>query len=315
MFNISKRVPLGVAALAVVSLLGLKDTGIFISDHVQTTYSGNQVYFETGEKAEIVETSARGYIVAKGAARVTIPMSKIAVTEVTTSTYKVVQSVAIKNDENQILRNLFLGENVTLNSKKDGVLNVTTEDGINGNVIAEALEFVSANTKNINKEDAIAKAKTYGDNEIKMTVTKSSANVATASASVAYSAEVTSASAQSAIYSATNKLGSPYIYGSTGSTGYDCSGLVYAVYKNEMGINLPRASRDQSKYGMQVSRNELQPGDLVFFNTTGSGVSHVGIYKGNGAFIHASSGQGKVITSNLSEDYYNDRYVNATRVL
>lgn len=315
MFNISKRVPLGVAALAVVSLLGLKDTGIFISDHVQTTYSGNQVYFEAGEKAEIIETSVRGYVVTKGAAKVTIPMSKIAVTEVTTSTYKVIQSVAIKNDENQILRNLFLGEIVTLNSKKDGIFNVTTADGITGNVAVEALEFNSSIVKSMNKEEAIVKAKTFGENEIKMTVNKSRASVANVSAVVSYSAEAVSSTAQAVVYSASNKLGAPYIYGSTGSTGYDCSGLVYAVYKNEFGVNLPRTSMEQSKYGKQVSRNELQPGDLVFFNTRGSGVSHVGIYKGNGYFIHASTSQGKVITSNLSEDYYNERYVNATRVL
>ena len=55
-------------------------------------------------------------------------------------------------------------------------------------------------------------------------------------------------------------------------------------------------------------------GDLIFFNTTGSGVSHVGIYIGGGKFIHASSGAGKVIESSLSEDYYSSRYVNATRV-
>lgn len=64
-----------------------------------------------------------------------------------------------------------------------------------------------------------------------------------------------------------------------------------------------------------MAKSDLQEGDLVFFNTTGSGVSHVGIYVGDGKFIHASSGQGKVMTSSLSEGYYQDRYVNATRVL
>ena len=143
----------------------------------------------------------------------------------------------------------------------------------------EALEFNSSIVKSMNKEEAIVKAKTFGENEIKMTVNKSRASVANVSAVVSYSAEAVSSTAQAVVYSASNKLGAPYIYGSTGSTGYDCSGLVYAVYKNELGVNLPRTSMEQSKYGKQVSRNELQPGDLVFFNTRGSGVSHVGIYK------------------------------------
>lgn len=315
MFNIMKRVPLGVAALTVVSLLGLKDTGIFISDHVQNTYSGNQVYFETGEKADIIESSSKGYIVAKGNARVTIPKAKIAVTEVTVSTYKVTESAPIKGNDNQILRNLFIGEVVSLNSKKDGVLVVTTQDGIVGSVNQEALELIGTDVKKVSKEEAIAKAKTFVDDEPVITAVKTSNNSVAAVASVNYSAESASGIAQNVIASALNKVGAPYIYGSTGSKGYDCSGLVYAVYKNELGIDLPRTSREQSNYGVQVSRENLQPGDLVFFNTGGSGVSHVGIYKGNGNFIHASSGKGEVMISNLSEDYYNSRYVNATRVL
>lgn len=312
MFNITKRVPLGVAALAVVSLLGLKDTGIFISDHVQTTYSGNQVYFETGEKAEIVSKSDRGYIVAKGAAKVTIPREKLAVTQITTSKYKVIESSTIKNNENVILRNLFLGEIVELNYKTEDALVVTTEDGLTGSVSAGALEFVSNEVTNLNYEEAVSKAKTFAESESVVTAVKTSSAVAS---TVKYTGEKNTGTAQTAISSALNKLGSPYIYGSTGSTGYDCSGLVYAVYKNELGINLPRTSRDQSKYGQQVAKSELQPGDLVFFNTTGNGVSHVGIYQGNGNFIHASSGKGQVIVSNLSEEYYSSRYVNATRVL
>jgi len=117
------------------------------------------------------------------------------------------------------------------------------------------------------------------------------------------------------ISSAEDKLGSTYVYGDTGKAGFDCSGLVYSIYNDELGISIPRSSRTQSTFGQQVSKSDLQEGDLVFFNTTGNGVSHVGIYVGDGKFIHASSGQGKVMTSSLSEEYYQDRYVNATRVL
>ena len=110
-------------------------------------------------------------------------------------------------------------------------------------------------------------------------------------------------------------MGSPYVWGATGDGGYDCSGLVYAIYVNELGISLPRTSSAQSQVGAQVDRSQLQPGDLIFFNTTGKGVSHVGIYIGDDTFIHANSGSGRVKQNKLSEKYYNSRFVNATRVL
>lgn len=314
MLNITKKFPVGVAALAVVSILGLKDTGIFISDHVQTTYSGNQVFFEIGEKAEIIEESARGYIVAKGPARVTIPREKIAVTEATIEKFKVVSSSALKNAENDILRNLFLGEVVTLDYKDNDTYIVTTEDGLKGRVNAWALEPFSKEVVAINQDEAINKAKTQAQaQEIKVEKTANIVPVTTNT--ITYSNETVKPIAETVINSALSKLGKPYIYASTGPNGYDCSGLVYAIYKNELGINLPRTSREQSQFGQQIAKDQLQPGDLVFFNTSGSGVSHVGIYQGNGNFIHASSGKDQVMISNLSETYYSTRYVNATRVL
>ena len=128
-------------------------------------------------------------------------------------------------------------------------------------------------------------------------------------------ADVNNDTAKKVIRSAQSKMGTPYVYGATGSEGFDCSGLVYAIYKNELGINLPRTSISQSSFGKQVARENLQPGDLVFFNTTGSGVSHVGIYIGNNNFIHASSGKKEVTQNSLNDKYYNERYVTGTRVL
>ncbi|WBW50390.1 C40 family peptidase [Peptoniphilus equinus] len=315
MFNISKKVPVGVLALGLVSFLGLKDTGIFISDHVQTTYSGNQVYFEKGEQANIIEVSERGYVVAKGKARVTIPSYKIAVTEKNVSTYKVVAPTPIKNDQGDILRNLIIGENVTLVSNAADTLVVTTQDGLTGKVAASALELVGTSVEKIALDAATETAKLSADEaEIAAVAVAPQTYTAVLTAVAAPSAPATG-TAKVAIDSALSKLGSPYVWGSTGAEGYDCSGLVYAVYVNELGVKLPRTSSDMSQTGTQVSRENLQPGDLVFFNTGGSGVSHVGIYEGNGNFIHASSGSGKVIVSNLSEDYYNARYTNATRVL
>jgi len=110
-------------------------------------------------------------------------------------------------------------------------------------------------------------------------------------------------------------LGTPYVWsGSSLTGGVDCSGFVMAVYAL-FGINLPHGSKDQVSCGVPVEYSELQPGDLVFFHTTRSGISHVGIYIGGGEFIHSSSHRGGVVISPLNTGYYNRRFVCARRVL
>ncbi|MDR0269278.1 C40 family peptidase [Paenibacillus sp.] len=108
-------------------------------------------------------------------------------------------------------------------------------------------------------------------------------------------------------------LGTKYRTGGTTSNGFDCSGFTMYVFQH-LGINLPHQSGSQFGMGTSVSRSELRAGDLVFFNTSGSGISHVGIYTGDGKFAHASSTRGVVISS-LSENYYVDRYVGAKRIM
>ena len=128
------------------------------------------------------------------------------------------------------------------------------------------------------------------------------------------------------IYSLTNKiendaktlLGKKYVWGATGPYTYDCSGFTQKVYR-DAGINIPRVSRDQAKVGEYVNYQNLRKGDMVFFDThkkrTGS-VSHVGIYLGNGNFIHASSGAKKVVIFNFNEkEFYKKRFLWGRRVI
>ena len=113
-------------------------------------------------------------------------------------------------------------------------------------------------------------------------------------------------------------LGKPYVWGAQGPNSFDCSGFTYYVFKNKAGIILPRTSNAQSKYGTYVSKSNLKPGDLVFFDTNGANngnVSHVGMYIGNGQMIHASYGQKKIVIANFNDSYYQKAYVNARRVL
>jgi len=111
-------------------------------------------------------------------------------------------------------------------------------------------------------------------------------------------------------------LGFSYRYGgSTPETGFDCSGLVMAVYRL-CGLKLPRISRDQFNAGEFVHLIKIQQGDLVFFRTDGSGrISHVGIYIGDQSFIHAPGNGKKVQYSKLTDTYYKDRFAGARRYL
>lgn len=105
--------------------------------------------------------------------------------------------------------------------------------------------------------------------------------------------------------------GVPYVFGGTTTKGFDCSGFTQYVYKGS-GISLPRTSYSQFGAGTAVQKDQLQPGDLVFFTTYSKGASHVGIYIGGGSFVHASNSGVK--TTSLSDSYYSSRYVGARRV-
>ncbi|MDE6108436.1 MAG: C40 family peptidase [Oscillospiraceae bacterium] len=110
-------------------------------------------------------------------------------------------------------------------------------------------------------------------------------------------------------------LGVPYVWGGNGPKCFDCSGFTKYVM-NHFGYDINRTASAQSTNGVAVSRSELQPGDLVFFHTFSSYVyiTHVGIYAGNGQFIHASSSKG-ITYSDLNSPYYSDAYVCARRII
>jgi cell wall-associated NlpC family hydrolase len=111
-------------------------------------------------------------------------------------------------------------------------------------------------------------------------------------------------------------LGVPYYYGgSDPDRGFDCSGFVGHVYDHMAGIKLPRNSSQISQHGRFVYRTELRNGDLVFFNTLRRKYSHVGIYLGNGNFIHSPSSGGSVRIDEMSNPYWERNYNGGRRII
>lgn len=110
-------------------------------------------------------------------------------------------------------------------------------------------------------------------------------------------------------------LGTPYRYGGASPGGFDCSGFTTYIFK-QFNVQLPRTAAGQASVGRAVDRSDLMPGDLLLFKCYGNGIDHVGIYYGEGKFIHSSSPRsGGVILSSLNESYYLRSYVGARRII
>lgn len=118
------------------------------------------------------------------------------------------------------------------------------------------------------------------------------------------------------VVTALSFLGVPYRWGGeTVSTGFDCSGFVRAIYEQTVGLVLPRRSDEQAAATRAIDPSELEPGDLVFFNTMRRAFSHVGIYMGDGKFIHAPRTGAVVRVENLTGAYWRARFNGARRVI
>ncbi|WCM91178.1 C40 family peptidase [Acidovorax sp. NCPPB 2350] len=111
-------------------------------------------------------------------------------------------------------------------------------------------------------------------------------------------------------------LGVPYRRGgSNADTGFDCSGFIRAIYGQTIGLVLPRRANEQAAATEKIDKKDLQPGDLVFFNTMRRAYSHVGLYLGEGKFIHAPRSGAEVRVEDMSASYWQRRFNGARRVL
>ncbi|MFZ5486207.1 MAG: C40 family peptidase [Pseudomonadota bacterium] len=134
--------------------------------------------------------------------------------------------------------------------------------------------------------------------------------------SVAEKAHSVADRASDLVVNAMGFLGVPYRRGgSSAETGFDCSGFVRAIYQQTVGLVLPRSANQQAANTQVIDKKELQPGDLVFFNTMRRAFSHVGIYVGDGKFIHAPRSGAEVRVEDMQMAYWQRRFDGARRVL
>ena len=143
--------------------------------------------------------------------------------------------------------------------------------------------------------------------------TGSSNNSGSSSSGSSGSSSSSSVTGQKIVDTAKKYLGTPYVWGGEDPSGFDCSGFVYYIY-NSLGIKISRTQATMYSQGTPVSKSELKPGDIVFFQGTyKEGISHCGIYVGDGQFIHSSTSGDCVRYSDLHSDYYTEHWYGACR--
>jgi uncharacterized protein YgiM (DUF1202 family) len=213
--------------------------------------------------------------------------------------------------ESEVVTKLAKGTAVLINSIKDGWYEISSVD-YEGYVRGDYLDVLSLTYSKSEKTERKEKAVTTSTGTIDIRDDDGGEEVAL-TYSVPENYEISS-ERQKLLEYAYKYLGVGYKYGGASPEGFDCSGFTCYVFKN-FGYKLNRSSSAQINDGTEISKSELVPGDLVFFSRGGKAVGHVGIYVGDGKFIHSTSPGDVVSITELTDSYYSRRYVGARRVL
>ncbi|SHH64432.1 C40 family peptidase [Sporanaerobacter acetigenes] len=333
--------------LVMFSSIGFADTGIFIKNFSLSDKNGIKENFSQEEVVDIEEESKGLYTIKKDSNFYEVPKEYILKTKKINKNYKAIDKTNLldkPNSDGRVIGELKSGEIVTLISssgeyglfagknfnKGYAKMKFFKDESFKEDYISCGISTVNKTINNGGKcfyilvKGDIVPIKEFRNNKfIVIDEFENEFQVPKDYIKLDRGREFASRNMFSRRTSSLNKLissahavvGSPYVSGDIGEKGYDCSGLTFSIYKNSLGIKLPRSSRDQVGVGVPVKKSELLPGDLVFFNTSGKGISHVGLYIGDQQMIHASSGSKKVERANINSKYYASRYVTARRIV
>ena len=208
------------------------------------------------------------------------------------------------NQESESLAKLTLNTQVDVYSEENGWSRVKV-NGTEGYILSSLLSDTKKEEKTTSRGAITSrKAPTTTKTETKTEKTKQEKS----------SNPAVSGKGSTVVETAKKYLGAKYVYGASGPNSFDCSGFTSYVFKLH-GVSLSRTAKGQYSNGTAVSRANLQPGDLVMFGPSASGINHVGIYIGGGKIIHAENPSSGVTIDTINSGYYNKNYVGARRVI
>ena len=340
MKNSNHRSCVLLVSLFLISLIGFKDYGVMVKPFV----SKDNVKFSDKEIVNIINEDNDSYTVSKSGKVIDISKDYLIVTHKDTKMYKVVSFTGIAASKGLAPFDYLLpGDTVELLQKSDdgcifvdskkrvGFVDIKDLENIKEANSTQAYSKVNKTLKSGDKTLALKRndkvsviaydGQTFtlsdGTNSFKAHKNDISlTEVKEEKVEVDRSAYAGRNDVAGLIDFAKSQIGKPYVFASAGPDSFDCSGLVYYCYKSVLGMTVPRSSAALVSCGVSVEREDLLPGDILLFNTSGSGISHAGIYIGGGKMVHASSGQlMSVVISDIDSGYYLPRFVAARRVI
>lgn len=344
-----RKYPVVLLFLLVVGIVGFKDVGIFVNKF-NTNVSGVELNYVSNDRVKVLNENEDNYEVIDGNYKFFVPKSDLLKVHNGVKGYTVIKNTPVINEGSQsVVRLLFIdeylefvedrGNQALVKTNKDGLVGLVNKSDLREEKIRNVVEGFMLKDYTATGENGQKLALKKGDKVdvawfekdyfiiFDQNQNKYNINEELIDLYPEKEAEVVEKPAEPKVVAASpvagdlvsrskDHLGRPYVWGDTGKSGFDCSGLIFSVYKEIAGITLPRTSSQMASAGRNVSADKLVEGDLLFFNSGGnSGISHVAMYIGNGQMIHASNNQNSVVIDPIDGYYFQNNFVNAQRIL
>lgn len=339
--------------LMAFALIGFKDTGIFVNNFSTSLNNGSQVNYEINDRVRIIGEGASKttYKVLDQDQEIFVPKADLLRVTKGTKGYYVDQNTSLVDQNGNVIRLLFIDEyldiveerqdTVVVTAQKDGSTGIVNKSDLRADTIRHITEGRILEDTSITNDQGLTLELKAGDSvdvawhqkdffilfdqdQNKFNVNTNLVDIFPQEkkennelGQVETAEPVTNGPlADQIIVKAKGHLGRPYVWGDSGDKGFDCSGLVYSVYKDIAGITLPRRSVDMGKQGSNVSKENLEKGDLLFFNDGNGGqTNHVAIYIGDNQMIHASNSQRGVVIDPTTGYYFQNNFTHAQRII